>query len=773
MNRASFLRHAVLALTVLALLYAAAAGLRTVGDFDIGWQMATGRYIVENHRIPSTDVFSYTARGAPWIYPPLSALLFYGAYAIGGFSALSWLGMAACVGTVALLCRHAGIVTAALALTAVPAIAFRTAARADLFTTVLFAAVLSLLWHYHRGGRAFLWLLPWLMAAWINLHLGFVAGLALLTACVAVELLELAFASRRGGAQARLRRIAPWLAVAAGATLLNPWGPWLYAAVVRQNRIMSIHSAFIGEWSGVLLTAARLREAFQWRSPDSAYWWLLAAAAAGAGVALARKRLGAALLLVLAAYLSVRYFRFQALFAAVTVVVGGAELDEWLGVGNQRAAASPSETAGDAQAVAGGARRLRPVLAGGLLLAGALWLVAIRVSDLASNRYYLSAGDLSLFGPGVTWWYPERAAAFLLREGLPGNIFHDYNLGGYLIWRLGPRHPVYIDGRAVPYGAELFFRHRALFGEPPDSPEWQREADARGINTLIFSVARYAGLGSIPLQAFCESQAWRPVYLDETAVILLRNRPDNARWIERLQINCATVPFVPPPARAGGWLRARHDAELFNFYANAGSVLYVLARDAEAFNALERARRIYPYDPNLFLTLGQLYQATGRTAEVARAYEESVRLKETDMGWYALGRIYAATGRNGEAVQAIRRSAALSVYAYERYRALGHLYLNMRQPSDALAAFQKADQLSPFRGEAAPAGREFGALLAVGRARAWRMLGDLSRAVDYQRQATELTPGDPARWQELADLYQAQGRTAEAERARNQADQLR
>jgi len=28
----------------LALLYALAAGLRTVGDFDLGWQLATGRW---------------------------------------------------------------------------------------------------------------------------------------------------------------------------------------------------------------------------------------------------------------------------------------------------------------------------------------------------------------------------------------------------------------------------------------------------------------------------------------------------------------------------------------------------------------------------------------------------------------------------------------------------------------------------------------------------------------------------------------------------------
>src|SRR3989442_142721 len=41
-----------------------------------------------------------------------------------------------------------------------------------MFTTVLFAAFLSLIWENFQTGRARLWLLPVLMVAWVNLHLG-------------------------------------------------------------------------------------------------------------------------------------------------------------------------------------------------------------------------------------------------------------------------------------------------------------------------------------------------------------------------------------------------------------------------------------------------------------------------------------------------------------------------------------------------------------------------------------------------------------------------
>jgi hypothetical protein len=59
----------------------------------------------------------------------------------------------------------------------VPLIASRTEARADLFSTVLIAVYIVLLWRYQQTGRARLWLLPVLMVVWVNAHLGFIVVL--------------------------------------------------------------------------------------------------------------------------------------------------------------------------------------------------------------------------------------------------------------------------------------------------------------------------------------------------------------------------------------------------------------------------------------------------------------------------------------------------------------------------------------------------------------------------------------------------------------------
>lgn len=756
-------RYVTWSLIALALFYALMAGLRTVADFDLGWQLATGRYVLQHHQIPHADVFSYTVHGNEWIYPPFCGVVFYVLYLLGGYAALSWLSAIASCATVALLLRPKSLMTAALAVVAVPAISFATTPRAELFTTTLFAAFLAILWRQFQGERAWLWMLPPLMLVWVNMHLGFIAGLALVGAYVMLELLEAPFAGRRAAALARLRQSVPWLAATVLATLLNPWGPRIYVAVARQNRSMQELGGFINFWLRPFVSVAALRASLTWHDPDSSYWWLVAAAIAGIFVWLWRKQLGAAVLLAGATYLLFAHVRYQGLFACVAVMVGGTalsglKLPEW-GV---RAQHAMDRILGRGSLGSLGLARL-------FLLAGTLLLVLIRCADLAWNHYYLFEGQLSEFGAGASWWFPERASAFLLREKLPRNIFNDFNVGGYLTWRIGPDYPVYVDGRLIPFGASFLIHQRDLMQQPSDSPEWQREAEIRNINTIMVSMARFGGLGSFPLQQFCTGQDWRPVYLDEVAAIFVRNRPENARWINRLQIDCATVPIEPPPNVAMG-SRARQSAELYNFYANAGSLFYVLGRGSDALRYLQSAEKIFPDDSSLHLTLGQLFQTYNRLGPAEQEYRAAVELRPTDMGWYLLGRLYAGEGRNEEAARAYSSSAQLSYQACDRYLDLAELYLRMGQSGPALAAFARAARLSPYD-TSSPWGTAFYARLAEGQARAWQTRGDIDRAIEFQKRAVELTPMDAARVSQLADLYDARRRAGLAKHADQGAPQ--
>jgi tetratricopeptide (TPR) repeat protein len=754
-------------LIALALSYAFLAGLHTVSDLDLGWQLATGRYLVEHHQIPRVELFSYTAQGTEWIYPPFSGAIFYILYLLGGYSALSWLGAFACAATVAFLVASGGRFVAALAIVAVPAIAFRTIPRAELFTTVLFAAVLGIVWRNYRGRPVRLWILPPIFFLWANLHLGFIAGLGLLGAGVFFDLCDMIFADRRAAALTRMKHLAPWIAASFAATFINPWGWRVYQAISRQNKVMQIHSALIGEWTAVHINSLALQQTLDPRNPASADWWLLGFGVLAILAALRKKQIGPAILLAAGMYLSIEHIRLQTLFAILAVTIGGTLLSnlakEIAARGKmvskaKEGAASPAPEA-----------RISPRIE--LLLATILIMfVGLRITDLVTDHYFLDSGQITVFGTGPSWWYPERAAAFLKREGLPGHVFHDYGMGGYLTWRIGPEYPDFVDGRYIPFGDDLFNEQRLLTSLGPDTIDWQRAADRWQVNTAIFSVARYAGLGTFALQDFCASKSWTPVYLDDVSVIFVRNRPENAGLIVRLGIRCESAPIASPADASGNTFRAR--AERFNYLMNATSIYFMLSRDADAVSTLAQAEEIFPDDANLHLVKAQMFAATNRVDEAEREYLRVLSDHPSDAAWFALARLYSSEHRYQDALRCVNEAASLSIAPYDRLRSAGLLYLTMNQPQSALMAFDQAEQASPYKSDSSELGKGFQSRLAEGRARAYKQLNVMDRAVAEQKLATSLTPDNPASWTALADLYDAEGQTADSSQARLRAQSI-
>jgi tetratricopeptide (TPR) repeat protein len=96
----------------------------------------------------------------------------------------------------------------------------------------------------------------------------------------------------------------------------------------------------------------------------------------------------------------------------------------------------------------------------------------------------------------------------------------------------------------------------------------------------------------------------------------------------------------------------------------------------------------------------------------------------------------------------------------------------MNQPQEALAAFERAEKKSPYRGDSQELGKTFSAQLAEGRARAYRELNDLDHAIGQQESAVRLSPENAAWWSTLADLYAAQGQAEKAQLAREKARSL-
>ena len=735
-------------LAAAALIYALLAGLRTVHDFDLGWQMATGRWILQHHQVPYVDVLSYTAAGEPWTYPIGAGLIFYVAYLVGGYGLISWISAVACAGTVALLLRRGSAVSAAIAIVAVPLIAYRTGARADTFTVVLFAAFLSLLWENYQTGRARLWWLPLLMLAWVNLHFGFAAGLALVAAYVGAEALEvLAGKERRRAALDRLRRAWIWLAFTAAITLANPWGWRLHQAFLRQERANQAQQYWIAEWTPVPFNWEVISSSLVLRQTRGTIYLLVAVAAAAIVAALLRRRPVPAILLAAAGYEAIRHVRMGSIFACVAVVVAGDVLAGELA----RADWWPNRT--------GLRRGLALAMAGVLLL-----LAGVRSFDLVTDRYYFRGVEESNFGTGLGWWFPWRAAEFIRQNQLPGEVLNSYNEGGYLAWKLGPERRVYIDGRDTLYGVERIQHQDELLRAALDSPQWEQEAERYSINTILLSLARADGIQLIDLRDYCNSKRWAPVYLDEVSAVFVRRTAANEEVIRRFPVDCATAPL---PAQTPG----NNRVEAFNAWANAAGVLSALGRNSEALAANSNALAIFPDSAYLHWNRAEILFASGRLADSEAEYLAAVRLEPSVNTWAALAASYQKRGRYPAALDAMKHEVSFSLRPYLTLSDLGYFYLELRQPENALRAFQEAERKAPSGLRAADNGK-FDFTLAQGRSGAWEALGDLEKAIEYQEAAARLAPDAPAPRRRLARLYERAGRMQEAERARQEAAEI-
>jgi hypothetical protein len=228
---------------------------------DFWWQLAYGRWIVENGEIPRVDHFSFTQAGQPHFDQPwLAQVALYGVYRLGeaGLSLLVLAGLlVAAYGPLLRLCagRTGNLkLSAGLMLVSLPVAMTNWSVRSQMLALPLFVATMTVLSRWRlgpgaetkqvgrSGGRASgnnLWLLPIIMVLWVNLHGSFVLGGVLIGTTFVVEaaskLLRRRSADDSGsaglGEDARLRSLLLWGGITAAAMLVNPRGPDIFRYV--------------------------------------------------------------------------------------------------------------------------------------------------------------------------------------------------------------------------------------------------------------------------------------------------------------------------------------------------------------------------------------------------------------------------------------------------------------------------------------------------------------------------------------------------------------
>lgn len=125
----------------------------------------------------------------------------------------------------------------------------------------------------------------------------------------------------------------------------------------------------------------------------------------------------------------------------------------------------------------------------------------------------------------------NASAAFFKENNIQGKIFNNYDIGGYLIYHLYPTEKVFVDNRPEAYSVS-FFKNSY---EPilADENVWKKYDSIYRFNAIFFNRNDNTTHGQPFLIRRIADEAWVPVYVDEYALILVKNDSTNRDIIHR------------------------------------------------------------------------------------------------------------------------------------------------------------------------------------------------------------------------------------------------
>jgi len=494
-------RHRAWLIAASLLAFAASLSLLDIVSWDYFWQLRTGQLIWETDAIPTRDLYSYTAPGAPYVdIHWLFQLWLYAVHRFGGEAAvvvgkLAWvsltLGLLAPVGAR----RDRPAVSGAAGVLLLVLFAERIMPRAELPSFALLAGLVLLLDRLRRPGDRFSpWLIVALQGVWANTHGLFAVGIAVIAIQLAGDLFDRW--TKPGASDDRTtRRLALALLGSIAVSFLNPngWRGVVYPVAqlgmlggsddrVLGSSIVELQPT-LGSASPMVIVAAALLLGF-------------------ASVALIANRRTAPmrdwLLLVAFLYLGLVARRNLALFAIVLAPMAVSQANAWL----------------DAHPVRWTPRRN---VASSLAVVFVILLLCV---DVASGGFHRRLGVPREPGFGLMRnWFSLGAAEWIADHHPPGPIAHHLADGGVLIERLYPEYPVMLDGRLEVYGPELL-----------EALQWSDPAVFQALHRQYrfgTVVVHYSKIPSERMLLWLQSRpAWKLVFVDPVSAVYVRDPAD-------------------------------------------------------------------------------------------------------------------------------------------------------------------------------------------------------------------------------------------------------
>jgi len=462
-------------------------------DSDAGWHIRSGEAILAGKTLPHSDPYSFSRAGQPWFdWEWLSDVAAGAAHRAAGLSGVALLYAAAIAAGIWLWFRLHWIVegnfflAAAMAPLLLTTCSLHWMARPHIFGWLFLLITVILA----ERARANLIVIALFTALWANMHASFfLAPLIFIVYALGAILRSLMFAPA-GAATVRERSPARYFLSAAIlsalAPLANPYGWHLYTHVfhyLTDSRLLArigeyqsfdFHSAGAGQIAAALLIGA-----------------------AGGMLALSRRRPEHFLLAALFSTMALRSARVLPIAALLLLPLANGAITRALA---------------DATALK---PRFRRALDGFLSYSARLRSLDARGSGLLLAPLALAVCFALLQAPciRVATGFPAGEFPVAAYSHIPAGarLFAPDKFGGYLIYRSGGALKVFFDGRSDFYGADFLIQYGRLVQVRPG---WRQYWNSFGFSHALLPV-------DAPLLAALEQAGWRPIYSDQTAVLLV------------------------------------------------------------------------------------------------------------------------------------------------------------------------------------------------------------------------------------------------------------
>lgn len=564
-------------------------GFRPINNTDIWFHLKVGEDILKTGKIPTTETYSHTAYGEPWVdhswlFEVLTAVL----YQQGGFAALLVLKMLVLLLLFFLyfdLGRRfklpGALIFSLLVFFFIPVRLFWVL-RPHIFSFLFLGFLMFILIRvsYQGGRKGLLLTLPPVFLLWANFHASVLAGVGIL----GIWYLDYLFKNRR-----ELRSVSFYCLLSPLASLLNPnfYKEHLYFFTINPSYI----SKNINEWMPV---SAHIG------NPHLTLFIVLS-------------------FLVSAVFLFKWLRRINGDFFEISLVV----LLTFLAYTTTRHVANYSVVVSLLFLKAAGDFRYRRQSFPSFALLSVLTLFALGLSSfiLFKARPNIKVVDLEM--------YPSRLIEKLKANFSGGNLYNSYELGGFLIFSGGPQFKVFIDGRWDPYIEGAFDDYAAVEA----ALDWKDILELYDVSFVITPLGdSWVSLG----KALEESGDWILLYWDDhntafakkgkagdEALLKKVGYPDVKLFNDSLLLRKENLGEV-----IDEYKRVISEADYYASSANRLGYIYLYnvgdRQMARYYLELSHKKNSY-FAPNLF-NLGALEEAEGNFAAAVKNYKEAIKV---------------------------------------------------------------------------------------------------------------------------------------------------